>query len=268
MGAEAYVPTRDELKTTLNQVAADYDEVRPGYPEELIDDVISLARLSTEDRILEVGCGTGLATRPFAQRGYNLLSIDIGPDMVELAERNLSSYPNVTLQCVSFEDLDKSAGDFDLMISASAFHWIDPKTGYQLVANRLARSGAMAIFTHYHPPPYEGFFDAVQDVYQRVVPEWPAPREGAPIETTISKHNDAIYRSGAFGPVTVKTYPWSRDLTTAQYLKLLNAFSEHRLLEPSRRADLFDGVANLIDKAYGGIVSRPYMTTLYFAHKR
>jgi len=65
---------RMSLRTIFDQAALDYDEVRPGYPEELIEDVISISDIPKDGRILEIGCGTGQATISFARRGYSINS--------------------------------------------------------------------------------------------------------------------------------------------------------------------------------------------------
>ncbi len=64
-------------KTVFDQAARDYDEVRPGYPQELIEDIISISAIPEDGRILEIGCGTGQATIPFAKRGYSMTCLDI-----------------------------------------------------------------------------------------------------------------------------------------------------------------------------------------------
>ena len=56
----------ESLRTSFNAVADLYDEVRPGYKEVVIDDIILFARLATASRILEIGCGTGQITLSFA----------------------------------------------------------------------------------------------------------------------------------------------------------------------------------------------------------
>ena len=77
------------LKTTFNTAATLYEEVRPGYPEELILDIIELSGLEDHNRVLEIGCGTGKATRPFAERGYELVCLDIGADLIAVARERL-----------------------------------------------------------------------------------------------------------------------------------------------------------------------------------
>jgi ubiquinone/menaquinone biosynthesis C-methylase UbiE len=51
-------------RQTFDQAAEIYDRVRPDYPETLFDDLVALAGLGPGDRLLEVGCATGKATRP------------------------------------------------------------------------------------------------------------------------------------------------------------------------------------------------------------
>ena len=85
-----------KLKTTFNTAAALYDEIRPGYPEELIRDVVDLSGINDHGRILEIGCGTGKATRPFAERGYELVCLDIGADLIAVAKEKLPTTNRLT----------------------------------------------------------------------------------------------------------------------------------------------------------------------------
>ena len=79
-----------EQRFTFDQVASVYRAARPDYPEALIDDVVSYARLEPNDAVLEVGCGTGQATKSFAMRGVPILAIDPGPEMLRTARETLS----------------------------------------------------------------------------------------------------------------------------------------------------------------------------------
>jgi len=256
------------LRTIFDGVARDYDEVRPGYPEELIEDVISISDIPQGGRILEIGCGTGQATIPFAKRGYSMLCLDIGKELVALACENCRQYPNVQIRNMSFEGWEPEANSFNLVISATAFHWIPPEIGYPKVAQVLKDSGYMAIFRHHHPTPYTGFFQAVQKVYQSVVPEWKDPSDGPSTEEEIRSIEDYINRIGLFEKVLVKQYPWSKTFDKVQYLKLLNTFSDHRNLEESRRLELFTGISTLIEEEFGGMITRPYLSVLFLAKNK
>src|ERR1700694_2833329 len=93
-----------EQRFTFNEVASIYGAARPDYPEALVDAVFSYAGLKSNDAILEVGCGTGQATKSFAARGYSILAIDPGPEMVRAARESLGKLANVGLIETTVED--------------------------------------------------------------------------------------------------------------------------------------------------------------------
>ena len=118
---------RPDLKTTFNTVASLYDEVRPGYPDELVRDVLDLSGMDRSGKILEVGCGTGQASRLFASLGCEMTCLDIGENLIKVARARLNNYKNVRFVLCPFEDWD-SASKFDLVISATAFRWVRSKS--------------------------------------------------------------------------------------------------------------------------------------------
>lgn len=255
------------FRTGFDQVAAEYDAIRPGYPAALIEDIISMSSLPAEGRILEVGCGTGQATMPFAEQGYQLTGLDIGAALAAVAAQKCRAYPNVQIQVASFEDWEAEPGTFDLIISATAFHWIPPEVGYPKAAYLLKDTGSLAIFSNEHPRPTEGFFVEVQKVHQRVVPEmwredWPS------LQTSVDQATEMINATGLFEPVVVRTYPWEERYTTDEYLRLLNTYSPNRQMSDEKRSQLFQGIADLMESAYGGVVTKPYLAVLYLARKR
>ena len=135
-----------DLRTSFDEVAELYDEARPGYPEQLVADVLTLSEISPEGRILEIGCGSGQATLPFAKRGYTLLCLELGERLAALAKQNCRQYPNVRIQHTAFEDWELEGRSFDLLISAQAFTWILPETGYPRAAECLRDPGSIALF--------------------------------------------------------------------------------------------------------------------------
>jgi len=254
-------------KTIFDQIAEDYDKVRPGYPQELIRDIISISRISEDGRILEIGCGTGQATIPFAKYGYSITCLEIGKRLASLAAKNCQKYPNVHIHPVSFEEWKNEMNSFDLVMSATAFHWIPPEIAYPKAAQILKESGYIAIFSSFHPTPYTGFFQTVQKVYRNIVPEWKDPTSEPSMEDKIRSREDYINGTALFEKVLVKQYPWEKEYKTEQYIKLLNTYSAHRCLDKGRREKLFSNITDLINEKYGGIITRPYLTVLYIAKK-
>ena len=259
------------LRSIFNSAAKAYDAIRPGYPDALIADIIALANLPSRARLLEIGCGTGQATRSFAPRGYEILCLDIGPDLIALAQENLRAYPNVRFQNVSFENWPAAPEGFDLVYSATAFHWVPPEIGYPKAAQVLWPGGSLAVFSNEHPYQYTGFFEEVQEIYNRQVPEWQVQAKTAParMHTMDEIRAEAAFidSTGLFAPVVVRTYPWSRTYTTVEYLTLLNTYSNHRNLAEPRRQQLYQSIADLIEQRYGGSVEKDYLAVLFLAKK-
>src|ERR687895_2408115 len=95
---------RDLLRTTFDGAALLYDEVRPGYPEALFDDVEDLSGIPPGGSVLEVGCGTGQATVPLARRGYRILCVELGANLATIARGKLADHPDARVLSCSFED--------------------------------------------------------------------------------------------------------------------------------------------------------------------
>lgn len=254
----------NHLRTTFNKAARDYDAIRPKYPAQVYEDIIALAELPPGGQVLEIGCGTGQATLPFAKRGYPILCLDIGPDLLAIAADNLRSYPNVRFLNVAFEEWPVQAGEYDLVYAATAFHWIPPEVGYPKAALALKPGGAFALFINVLPRPCAGFYEEVQSVYSRYMPESAAKKDQPATAAAIQAQTAYMRSTGLFSAVEVRTYPWAETYTTAEYIQLLNTYSDHLAMEAERRRGLYEAIAGLIDKRYGGKVERPYLTELFF----
>ena len=262
---------RNRLRTTFDEAASLYDEVRPGYPEDLFDDVVSLSGIPAGGGILEIGCGTGQATVPFARRGYRILCIELGENMAAVARHNLEGYPQAEVRRGAFEEWPLQEGAFDLAISATAFHWIDPAVAYPKVARSLREGGSLALFwnEHVYSDASEGFFEEVQRIYEREAPEIVGPDDHRlPRPGEVYDRTAEIEASGMFGGITTCHYRWDETYDSEAYLRVLSTYSGHRNLGDDTRTRLFRGIADLADTKFGGRIVKGYLTTLYVAQKQ
>ena len=256
------------MSTAFNQVAALYDEARPGYPEPLIEDVVGLSAIPPGGRILEIGSGTGQATLPFARKGYTMLCLEPGDALARIASRHCLSYPLVSIQLVTFEDWPLLRSAFDLVISAQAFDWIPAEIGYPKAAATLKDSGSLALFWNRSPDVDTPFRQAVEEVFRNKAPhlmEYLPGKES--LEDWINQKREQIESSGQFSEVTIKVYPWSEKYTVERYIKLLKTFSVISTLEESSRQEL---LAELRDTAnrFGSEVDSPHLSILFIANKQ
>ena len=262
---------RNRLRTTFDEAASLYDEVRPGYPEDLFDDIVSLSGIPEGGRILEIGCGTGQATVPFARRGYRILCVELGENMAAVARRNLEVYPNAEVRTGAFEAFSLGDAAFDLAISATAFHWLDPAAAYPMVARTLGDGGSLALFwnVHVHSDASEGFFEATQEIYAREARDiWDHKYEGPPRQEEVPDRTEEIEGSGVFGAVARRNYRWDETYDAEGYIRVLSTYSGHRSLDDASRERLFRSISELIEEEYGGRIVKGHLTTLYVAKKR
>jgi SAM-dependent methyltransferase len=253
--------------SSFNDAAKYYDEVRPGYPDLLYEDIMNKSHIPEGGTILEIGCGTGQATLPLAKRGYKIICVEQGANLIKIAKKKCQGL-DVTFINDSFESWTPLKTGFDLVISATAFHWINPNIGFPKVTKLLKDDGYIAFFWNLHPKPYTEFFIEVQSIYQRLVPEWFTPQKRPVLEDRIKELNEDIKKSNLFKEQSYTQYKWSRIYSADNYIKLLDTYSDHRQLDENRRNALYENIHKLIEENYEGYIVRPYLTVLIMAKKR
>jgi SAM-dependent methyltransferase len=258
---------REMLRTTFGQDAELYDRWRPAYPPQLFTDLATLADLFPQARVLEIGCGTGQATRPLAQLGCQVLAMDLSPDMGAVARRNLAQFPNVTVVAAAFEEWPASDGTFDAVVSATAFHWLDPDIRMIKIADLLRPGGALGIVsTHHIAGGTDAFFADAQRCYERFDPTTP-PGMRLTTDDETPEETAEFDRSARFGPAAIRRYEWQQTYTSHQYRNLLMTYSGNRARSPQARDGLFRCLTHLIDDVYDGEITKQYRTRLALAHK-
>ncbi|MGI5440743.1 class I SAM-dependent methyltransferase [Streptomyces shenzhenensis] len=260
---------RVRLSQTFDEDAELYDRARPGYPPELYDDLAEFAGACPGSRVLEVGCGTGQATVPLAERGCRITAVEAGPSLAAVARRNLAGTAVVQVVTTEFESWPLPEEPFDAVVSASAFHWIDPAVRMAKAADALRPGGALAVVRTQHVMGgSEEFFIEVQRCYERFDPKTPPglrPPAAADIEGR--DHAQEVGRSGRFGPTVFRRYEQDLTYTTSEYLELLRTYSGHRVLPEAARNGLLGCIASLIDGRYDGRVIRRSLIELGVSHR-
>lgn len=265
--ANAANADREKLRSTFTEAAELYDRVRPGYPDACFDDLVGLSGLPSGGRVLEIGCGTGQATLPMASRGYRITAVELGTDMATVARRKLAVYANVSIHTVSFEAWTLPLEPFDLVMAATAFHWIDPAVRWQKVAAALRHDGAAGVFSSRHVAGGDDdFFEASQACYEQYMPGSPKQRQPDPdyAATAVAE----IDGTRLFQPAFSRHYVWEVAYSTSTYVDLLNTYSGHRVLDSDNRRRLFQCIADLIDRRFGGRIRKAYQTQLVVARRR
>src|SRR5215469_3570514 len=268
--AEREASARDRLKVTFESVAEHYHAARPDYPGELFDDLVAEAGLSVGARLLEVGCGTGKATIPLAERGFEITALELGPQLAATARRNVAEYDRVTVVQQAFEAWQPPESQrFDLVYSATAWHWIDPVVGFERAWHALRPGGHLAIWASEHVvPPEDGdpFFRQIQDVYDEIGEGVP-PGTAFPVPGKLPTHLAAIEASGLFAVILTREFIWSRHYTAEEYIALLNTFSGHIAMAGWQRDRLYGEIRRRLAARPDGTVLRHWGAALQVARR-
>lgn len=252
----------------FNNIIADYEFARPGYPESLFEDIIVFAKLAHGARLLEIGAGPGQATDYFVKHGYSVTSLEIGENQVNFLGEKYSSFPNFRAVHSSFEEYAVPEESFDLVFSATAFHWIDPALGIPKAYRLLKKGGAFALFWHLESIVRQEteLQSELSHIFRQHAPElddYISPEEGKKL------HIERIAQMGTdglFGPVEAKIYRWNEEYATERYLRLLNSYSNMHEISEDKRKAIFEDVAAYFARK-GGRVEVPMEVRLYMTLK-
>jgi ubiquinone/menaquinone biosynthesis C-methylase UbiE len=245
---------RHRQRRLFNSVAELYDSCRSGYPDELLTAMTGIAGLRDGSRVLEVGCGTGQLTRQLAARGFRLLAIDLGPAMIEIARRNVPA-GSAEFEVSSFEDYQAASAAFQLIVSATAFHWVDPEIKWAKAARLLAPGGWLAVLStgeHYDEP-----------LGSTLTQAWIRRGQdgGAWAMTAPPSVAEQMERSGLFGPPVVREHAQRRSMPAGRVLGLeltrATSLSYDEATRASFRAEL---AALLQNSAEVGLEQRTHLT--------
>jgi SAM-dependent methyltransferase len=243
--------------------------MRPRYPDALFDDVVELGRVPVGGRVLEIGTGPGVATRPLAQRGLRVVGLEPGPSLAELARANLAEFEAVEIRQTTFEDAELEPGSFDLVVSASAWHWVDPDIGYRKAATVLRPTGALAVWWGHGELADPAQAAALHAISERLAPGLAARRQGGGGgRLRKGQFTGLMAEQPGFEPVESRRHPFELSYDSVAYVRLLDTYSHYRLLDDDIRARLFDELITAIDTRYGGQVTRRYEAVLLLARRR
>ena len=260
-----------DLARTFDEVAELYDRLRPTYPEPLFDDLVALGRLGPGARVVEIGCGTGQATRPLAARDLQVTCVEIGASLASVARQRLAGSSGVEVVTADFETWEPSQPPFDAVVAFTAIHWIAPETRYAKAAALLRPGGIIGIVATHHvlSPDGDQFFAEVQEDYEAVLPDDPKTREGGPVDPDkVADLTDEIAASGLFRPVHVNRYLWDVVYDADEYVGLLETYSNHRALDCATRAQLLEQIHRRAMSRPDGRVRKTYLAILHVAGVR
>ena len=260
-GAPASLP-RSAGQLAFGTDPAGYHVGRIGYPDELFDAVF--ARVDAKPRVLEIGAGTGLATRSLLERDpAELVVVESDPALVRyLAEH----FPDARLRLVTggFPAADVE-GSFDLVVCAAAFHWMEPEPALARIHQLLRPGGVWAMWWNaYRNPTYGDPLAQAITPLLAGIPLPPSEGRNSHYSLDVDLHTAALRKAG-FGDVEHACFRRERTLTPDEVRALYASYSYVRALPEGPRTVLLDEIAELAAERFGSRAPNVVMTALYSA---
>jgi len=257
----------NSLKTTFDENPELYHSIRPRYPAALLDTLVNMAQLKDNSKLLEIGPGTGQATEFLAKHNFSIQGIELGQKLARFAQRELRKYKNVEIINGAFEEIELLPENYDLVFSATAFHWINPEVKYAKPYKILKSRGNLAIIETHHLSDSCGdlFFFASQPIYKKYCGK-DCYDTGFHLKE-ITELSACNVDERFFKVVSFDVFPLVVNYSANEYLKLLNTYSDVLSLDIEKRKVFLNDIRNLIENDYNGQIAKYYGMSLTIANK-
>lgn len=211
----------------FGSVAESYERYRLDYSTNLVDTVLAYAGRPVHSA-LEVGAGTGKATRAFASRGIEVIALEPDADMARVLKEATRGLP--VRPVVATLEQFRADSRFDLVFAAAAWHWTSAATRWTQAAELLAPGGVLALFGRPAELKDPNLFAAVEEIEKRVLSaDDPAVVHPWSIEEMAA--------ADGFTDVEQHDLPSVATTTAADFVGRLSTVSAYLMLGPRERAE-------------------------------
>ena len=246
--------------------AAGYDSSRLAYPVDLYDRIFERLGKVEHPAILEIGAGTGLATRDLLSRRPAVMTV-IEPDaqMAGFLEAALGATPGLTVRNCPFEEADLPLASFDIAAAAASFHWLEPESALGKIRTTLKPGGVLALWWNVYRATGIGdeFADALAPLLEGIALP---PSEGEGIHQSLdSRRYQSLLERCGFDRIEHMVLRRERILGASDMCALYKTYSFVRLLPEHQRLDLLDRIAELVETRFNGRAPNIVLTPLYTA---
>jgi SAM-dependent methyltransferase len=260
---------RSEGRGLFGRDPAGYDRARPDYPERVFELLREQCGLHAGTAVLEIGAGTGKATRRLLQLGARPL-VAVEPDPALAAHLRVAHGDALEVVEAPFEEAVLPELAFDLALAATSFHWVEPALGLARVGTLLRPGGAWAMWWALYGD--DSADDPFHDATQKLLSGLPDPRPwarepGRPWFALDVERRRAELVDAGFVSVTHELIRRTERFDTARVRALYGTFSPISRLPAAERERLLDGIALVAEREFGGVVERPVLTVVYTARR-
>ena len=254
---------------SFNKFAKNYGEVRPNYPIQLYRDIQKFCNISSQTNLLEIGTGSGIATEEIAKLNPKIITVEPGKNLLEVAMKNLSQYDNIQFICDTFENCDFKEGQFDIILSATSFHWLNKESKYYDCYKYLNDNGFLVLFWNSFFRENSQTMKEIDEVYAKNLSEIYERKTNVNkgVFDKIIKREQELIQSEYFYLSALKRYKTEYQYDADSYAALLKTYPKIIKLKSEVRNNFLREIKEVIIKN-GNKITIPILTSLYICRKR
>jgi SAM-dependent methyltransferase len=252
----------------FGRAAAVYAAARPGYPERVYDILRDRCHLGPATRVLEIGAGSGQATKRLVHAGAHVVAVEPNAALAEQLRVQLNGAPRLELVVSAFEEADLRPSSFDLVVAATSFHWLDPELALPKIASILRPGGWLALWWNVFgdPDKPDPFHDATETLLREAPLGPSAGSGGIPFALDVDARTAELERHG-FEDDEYEAERWTLRLDAMQTRRLYETYSNIARLPESQKEMILDEIERIAGEEFGGRVERQMVTSIFTAHR-
>ena len=244
-----------------------YDRTRPRYPAQLLDKVREIAGFQPNQKVLEIGCGPGIATVELAKLGLEIVAIEPNLTACQLARQKCANYSRVKFVNSTFEEWESGEDKFDVVVATTSFHWVTPEIRTIKTASILKEDGYLVLLWNTPPQPNAEAIKELAPVYRVHAPELAQQESLQNHEQIIAKFGAEVIDSGYYRDLIYDRAICEVNYTVDEYLTLLTTLSPYIRLEASQRDTLLIELKEVLRSKYGDRLQLSYLSMFQIACK-
>jgi ubiquinone/menaquinone biosynthesis C-methylase UbiE len=126
-----YKPEKYDPTQRFSSRAKHYSKARPGYPREALEFVITHCGLDAHSHIADIGAGTGISSRAFAEMGLRITAVEPNEAMLAEAISHEEQRDKITFVKGTGENTTLPEAEYDAVICAQSFHWLNSEKAFR-----------------------------------------------------------------------------------------------------------------------------------------
>lgn len=248
---------------------ANYAAARPPYPDAVWAVLAERCGLGAGVEILEIGAGTGLATAELlTYQPKRLVAVEPDPRLAAFLRETIVT-PQLDVRVAPFEEAEFSPASFDLVVTATAFHWLEAAPALARIHDLLRPRGAVALW-------WNVFGDSSRpDPFHQATTHLFVGRRNSPATKGSAgrhyaldgEHRTRELRSAGFVPDAPQVLRWTLALDPAGVRNLYATYSNVVALPADERQSLLDALTEIAGDQFSGNVTRTMTTAIYTARR-